>query len=54
MTDLLPRVRTTAAAQTLIEALRRQHGDILFYQSHGCCAGSAPNEDSSARALSVP
>jgi uncharacterized protein (DUF779 family) len=42
VTDLLPRVRTTAAAQALIEALRRQHGELLFYQSHGCCAGSAP------------
>ena len=42
MTDTLPRVRATAAAQALIGRLRRQHGEILFYQSHGCCAGSAP------------
>ena len=42
MTDTLPRVRATAAAQALIARLRRQHGAILFYQSHGCCAGSAP------------
>ena len=42
MTDTLPRVRATAAAQALIGRLRRKHGEILFYQSHGCCAGSAP------------
>jgi len=38
----LPRVRTTAAARALVEQLRARHGAILFYQSHGCCAGSAP------------
>lgn len=42
MTDTLPRVQATEAAQALIAALQRQHGEILFYQSHGCCAGSAP------------
>jgi uncharacterized protein len=38
----LPRVEATAAAQALIAQLRGQHGELLFYQSHGCCAGSAP------------
>ena len=38
----LPRVRTTEAARALIAELRARHGAILFYQSHGCCAGSAP------------
>jgi len=38
----IPRVQATAAAQALIEQLRGQHGELLFYQSHGCCAGSAP------------
>jgi len=38
----LPRVRATEAARALIEQLRGQHGELLFYQSHGCCAGSAP------------
>jgi len=38
----IPRVEATAAAQSLIEQLRGQHGELLFYQSHGCCAGSAP------------
>ncbi|MFG6468013.1 DUF779 domain-containing protein [Roseateles sp. BYS87W] len=42
MPEFIPRVRATAAAQALIEQLRRQHGELLFYQSHGCCAGSAP------------
>lgn len=42
MTETLPRVRATDAAQALIAALQHQHGEILFYQSHGCCAGSAP------------
>jgi uncharacterized protein len=38
----IPRVQATEAAQALIEQLRGQHGELLFYQSHGCCAGSAP------------
>ncbi len=38
----IPRVQATAAAQALIEQLRGRHGELLFYQSHGCCAGSAP------------
>lgn len=42
MTDTIPRVLATPAAQTLIAELRGQHGELLFYQSHGCCAGSAP------------
>lgn len=42
MPDSIPRVQATAAAQALIEQLKRQHGALLFYQSHGCCAGSAP------------
>jgi len=42
MTASIPRVQATPAAQALIEQLRREHGELLFYQSHGCCAGSAP------------
>jgi len=42
MTDFIPRVQASEAAQALIAQLRRQHGELLFYQSHGCCAGSAP------------
>jgi uncharacterized protein (DUF779 family) len=42
MVDTLPRVRASEAALALIAQLRRDHGELLFYQSHGCCAGSAP------------
>ncbi len=38
----LPRVLASAAALQLIAELRATHGDILFYQSHGCCLGNAP------------
>ena len=38
----LPRVQTTDEARALVAELRARHGAILFYQSHGCCAGSAP------------
>lgn len=42
MTESIPRVQATEAARTLIAELGRLHGELLFYQSHGCCAGSAP------------
>jgi uncharacterized protein (DUF779 family) len=42
MPDLIARVQATDAAQALIRTLCRQHSELLFYQSHGCCAGSAP------------
>ncbi|MBV8037481.1 DUF779 domain-containing protein [Roseateles sp.] len=42
MSDRIPRVRASEAAQALIAELQREHGELLFYQSHGCCAGSAP------------
>lgn len=42
MAETLPRVQATEAALALIAELKRQHGELLFYQSHGCCAGSAP------------
>ncbi len=42
MTESIPRVQATEAALALIAQLRRDHGELLFYQSHGCCAGSAP------------
>ncbi len=38
----LARVQATEAARALVGVLRARHGAILFYQSHGCCAGSAP------------
>ena len=36
------RVVATAAALGLIEQLRGRHGPLMFFQSGGCCDGSAP------------
>jgi hypothetical protein len=36
------RVTATAAAQALIAEIRREHPQILFHQSGGCCDGSSP------------
>lgn len=36
------RVQATDAACALIEEIRRDHPDILFHQSGGCCDGSSP------------
>lgn len=41
-TDRPDRVRATDAACALIEEIRRDHPDILFHQSGGCCDGSSP------------
>jgi len=38
----VPRVIATPAALALIEALRKEHGPVLFHQSGGCCDGSSP------------
>jgi uncharacterized protein (DUF779 family) len=35
-------VTATAAALDLIAEIRRDHPDILFHQSGGCCDGSSP------------
>ena len=40
--SVIPRVTATAAALDLIAVLHRDHGDILFHQSGGCCDGSSP------------
>ena len=42
MNTPIERVAATAAALELTQALQRQHGDVLFYLSHGCCDGSTP------------
>lgn len=39
---MIERVVATPAARALVERLRAEHGDILLYQSHGCCEGSTP------------
>lgn len=36
------RVDLTAAAAGLLARLRRQHGELMFHQSGGCCDGSSP------------
>lgn len=42
-TATLPeQVTATAEALKLIDELQGQHGPIMFYQSGGCCEGSAP------------
>ncbi len=41
---MVQRVIATDSAIALIERLKAQHGpSLLFYQSGGCCDGSAPN-----------
>jgi len=43
VTDSAPeRVLATAAALDLIGQLRERHGPLMFFQSGGCCDGSAP------------
>lgn len=36
------RVVATEEALSLLESIKNIHGAILFYQSGGCCDGSAP------------
>jgi uncharacterized protein (DUF779 family) len=38
----IDRVTATPAALELIAALRERHGPLMFFQSGGCCDGSAP------------
>lgn len=40
--DAISRVAVTDAAAGLLARLRRQHGDLMFHQSGGCCDGSSP------------
>ena len=42
MTTTVERVTATPAALAFIEELRRRHGPLMFFQSGGCCDGSAP------------
>ncbi|HJV53498.1 MAG TPA: DUF779 domain-containing protein [Noviherbaspirillum sp.] len=36
------RVVATEAAKAFIAALREKYGELMFFQSGGCCDGSAP------------
>jgi len=40
--DKARRVTATPAALELIAEIRKDHPDILFHQSGGCCDGSSP------------
>ena len=42
MSDTISRVAVTDAAAGLLARLRRQHGELMFHQSGGCCDGSSP------------
>ncbi len=42
MDAAIERVTATAAALELIGELRQRHGPVMFFQSGGCCDGSAP------------
>jgi uncharacterized protein (DUF779 family) len=42
MTNDLARVTATDAALQMIAELRARHGPVMFFQSGGCCDGSAP------------
>jgi hypothetical protein len=39
---MVQRVLATDSALELIEALKAEHGPLMFHQSGGCCDGSAP------------
>jgi uncharacterized protein (DUF779 family) len=40
--DMIERVIASDAALALIAQLQSKHGELMFYQSHGCCDGSTP------------
>lgn len=39
---MIGRLSATPSAIALIKKLQAQYGDIIFYQSGGCCEGSGP------------
>ena len=39
---LFPRVNLTDKAKELILTLKKDHGNLMFHQSGGCCDGSQP------------
>lgn len=42
MTHTIPRVMATQATLELLQTLQAKHGPLIFFQSGGCCDGSAP------------
>ncbi len=39
---MIPRVKLTEKAAEVVRELKKEHGDLLFFQSGGCCEGSQP------------
>lgn len=39
---MVERVLVTPEAVKIIDALRAEHGELMFHQSGGCCDGSSP------------
>ena len=42
MSAAIARVVATDAALEMMDKLRQRHGPLMFFQSGGCCDGSAP------------
>ncbi len=42
MTQIISRVVATQETLELLRELRHKHGPLMFFQSGGCCDGSAP------------
>ncbi|KZS42328.1 UDP-glucose 4-epimerase [Aquimarina aggregata] len=39
---MIKRVKVTQAAKAVIDTLKKEHGELMFHQSGGCCDGSSP------------
>lgn len=39
---VLEKVEATDKARSLINDLKKEHGNLIFHQSGGCCDGSSP------------
>ena len=39
---MIKRVLITPEAESVVNQLKTEHGELLFHQSGGCCDGSAP------------
>jgi len=39
---MIKRVIITDKAKAIVETLKKEHGELMFHQSGGCCDGSSP------------
>ncbi len=39
---MIERVKITDSAIAVIDTLKKEHGELMFHQSGGCCDGSSP------------